>query len=83
VNELSRQNINVERDREMAAARAELLRQAEREGVRPLSFDELLGDPGEGDPEKEDVGNFLALWRAWRGNVNQGGGTDEYQLNTT
>lgn len=45
---------------------AELLRQAERQGVRPLSFDELLGKPGEGDPEKEDVDDFLALRREWR-----------------
>jgi hypothetical protein len=42
---------------------AELLRQAERQGVRPLSFDELLGDPEEGDPEKENVDDFLALRR--------------------
>jgi hypothetical protein len=43
-----------------------LLRQAEAQGVHPLSFDELLGDPEEGDPEKEDVDDFLALRREWR-----------------
>jgi hypothetical protein len=64
---MSRQNINLDREREAAEARAELLRRAEREGLRPLSFDELLGDPSEGDPEKEDVDDFLALRR---GNVN-------------
>jgi hypothetical protein len=30
----------------------------------------LLCDPEEGDPEKEDVDDFLALRREWRGNVN-------------
>ncbi len=40
---------------------AELLRQAKRQGVRPLTFDELLGDPDAGDPEKEDVDEFLRL----------------------
>lgn len=63
---MSQQNINVERERETAEARAELLRRAEREGVRPLSFDEMLGDPDAGDPEKEDVDDFLALRREWR-----------------
>jgi hypothetical protein len=45
---------------------AELLRQAERQGVRPLSFDELLGDLEAGDPEKETIDDFLALRREWR-----------------
>jgi broad specificity phosphatase PhoE len=66
MSEMSQQNINVERERETAEARAELLRRAEREGVRPLSFDEMLGDPDAGDPEKEDVDDFLALRREWR-----------------
>ncbi|MEJ7710507.1 MAG: hypothetical protein WKF84_11725 [Pyrinomonadaceae bacterium] len=40
---------------------AELLRQAATQpGVRALSFNELLGDPEAGDPEKEDVDNFIA-----------------------
>jgi hypothetical protein len=58
---MSRQNINAERESETAEARAELLHIAEEHGVRPLSFDELLGDPEEGDPEKEDVDDFLEL----------------------
>lgn len=45
---------------------AELLREAERQGVRPLSFDELLGDPEAGDDGKENVDDFLALRREWR-----------------
>lgn len=64
---MSRQNINADREGETAEARVELLRIAEEQGVRPLSFDELLGDPEEGDPEKEDVDDFLALRREWRG----------------
>lgn len=52
--------------REAAKARERLLRAAEEEGLRPLSFDELLGDPGEGDRDKEDVDDFLALRREWR-----------------
>ena len=63
---MSRQNINTDREREPAEARAELLRLAAAQGVRPLSFDELLGDPEAGDPEKEDVDDFLALRREWR-----------------
>ncbi|MEJ7710248.1 MAG: hypothetical protein WKF84_10370 [Pyrinomonadaceae bacterium] len=29
-------------------------------GVRPLGFNELLGDPEAGDPEKEDIDDFIA-----------------------
>lgn len=67
---MSRQNVNTDREREAAESRAELLRRAEREGMRPLSFDELLGDPEAGASEKEDVDDFLALRREWRGGVN-------------
>lgn len=63
---MSQQNINADREGETAEARAELLRMAEAQGVRPLSFDELLGDPEEGEPEKEDVDDFLELRREWR-----------------
>ena len=56
-----------DRDKDASEARAELLRLAEAQGLRPLSFDELLGDPEEGDPEKEDVDDFLALRHEWRG----------------
>ena len=52
--------------REAAEARERLLRAAEEEGLRPLNFEELLGDPGAVDPEKEDVDDFLALRRVWR-----------------
>jgi hypothetical protein len=44
----------------------QLLRRAEQQGVRPLSFDELLGDPNAGDPDKENVDEFAALRREWR-----------------
>lgn len=37
-------NINTDREREAGEARAELPRRAEAQGVRPLSFDEMLGD---------------------------------------
>lgn len=63
---MSQQNTNTDRERETAEARAEMLRRAEAHGLRPFSFDELLGDPEEGDPEKEDVDHFLALRREWR-----------------
>lgn len=43
----------------------QLLRQAEKQGVRPLSFDELLGDAKAGDPDKENVDDFTALRREW------------------
>jgi hypothetical protein len=54
-----------DRDKEASEARAELLRLAEAQGVRPLSFDELLGDP-----EEEDVDDFPALRREWRRNMD-------------
>ena len=44
----------------------QLLRRAEQQGVRPLSFDELLGDANAGDPAKEDVNDFAAMRREWR-----------------
>lgn len=53
-------------DHNAGEARAKLLRLAEEQGVRPLSFDEMLGDREAGDPEKEDVDDFLALRREWR-----------------
>ncbi len=43
-----------------------LLREAERQGVRPLSFEEMLGDPHAGDADKEDVDDFLRLRRERR-----------------
>ncbi len=46
--------------------RAELLREAERQGVRPLTFDELRGDAEASDSGKEEVDAFLALRRERR-----------------
>lgn len=54
------------RSRESAEAPAALERRAALEGVRPLSFDKLLGDPEAGDPAKGSVDDFLAMRRAWR-----------------
>jgi broad specificity phosphatase PhoE len=59
-------DLDAERAQETAQARAELLRRAEEQGVRPLSFDELLGEPAAGDTAQEDVDDFLALRREWR-----------------
>jgi hypothetical protein len=53
-------------DQAIAQRRAEMFRRAAAQGVRPLSFDELLGDPEEGDPEKEDVDELVALRREGR-----------------
>jgi hypothetical protein len=41
--------------------REALMREAERQGVRPLAFDELLGDRNANGSDKEDVDAFLAL----------------------
>lgn len=57
---------DADRARESAAALAALERRAAEQGVRPLSFDELLGDPEEGDPAKENVDDFLAMRREMR-----------------
>ncbi len=53
-------------DEAIAQNRAEMFRRAAAQGVRPLSFDELLGDPEAGDPEKEDVDELVALRREGR-----------------
>ena len=45
---------------------AELLRKASEQGIRPLRFDKMLGDAAAGDPEKEDVDDFIAQRREWR-----------------
>ena len=63
---MARRGTDADRERVKAKARAELLRSAEAQGLHPLSFEELLGDPEAGDPEKEDVDDFLALRREWR-----------------
>lgn len=59
-------DIDVERAQEAAQARAELLRRAEAQGVRPLSFEDLLGEQAAGDPAQEDINDFLVLRREWR-----------------
>jgi hypothetical protein len=56
---------NITNDRASEHRAEQLLRQAEKQGVRPLSFDELLGDAKAGDPEKEDVDDFAAMRRKW------------------
>jgi hypothetical protein len=57
---------NITNDTAREQRTEQLLRQAEKQGVHPLSFDELLGNAKEGDPEKEDVNDFAALRREWR-----------------
>ena len=57
---------NITNDTAREQRTEQLLRQAEKQGVRPLSFDELLGDAKTGDPEKEDVDDFATLRREWR-----------------
>ena len=57
---------NITNDTARGQLAEQLLRHAEKQGVRPLSFDELLGDAKTGDPEKEDVDDFAAMRREWR-----------------
>lgn len=57
---------NITNDTAREQRTEQLLRQAEKQGVRPLRFDELLGNAKEGDPEKEDVDDFTAMRREWR-----------------
>jgi hypothetical protein len=59
-------NVDADRARAAAEARARLHRLAAEPGVQPLSFDELFGDEIAGDSDKEDVDDFLALRREWR-----------------
>jgi hypothetical protein len=63
-------NVNTDREREAAEARAKLLSLAEAQGVRPLSFDDLLGEPEPRQAQEEirrEVDDFLALLREIRG----------------
>ena len=60
---MTQPNTSIDRTRERQEA---LLREAERQGVRPLTFDEMLGDPKAGHPDKEDVDDFLRLRRERR-----------------
>jgi hypothetical protein len=57
---------DADRAQAAAQARAELLRRAKAQGVRPLSFDELLGEQAAGAPAQAEVDDFLALRREWR-----------------
>jgi hypothetical protein len=57
---------NITQDTARGQLAQQLLRRAEQQGVRPLSFDELLGDANAGDPAKEDVNDFAAMRREWR-----------------
>jgi hypothetical protein len=52
---------NITQDTARGHLAGQLLRQAEQQDVRPLSFDELLGDAKAGDPAKEDVNAFCGL----------------------
>jgi hypothetical protein len=56
-------NINIEREREAAEARAELLRLAVEQGVKPFDFDAAGGDFW---PEEECTDDFLAWLRSVR-----------------
>jgi hypothetical protein len=65
---MSRQNVNTDRERESAEARAELLRLAREQGVKPFDFDRARGDFW---PESESADDFLA----WLRSVRADGGT--------
>ena len=56
-------NINTDREREAAEARAGLLRLAGEQGVKPFAFDEAGGDFW---PEDESADDFLAWLRSVR-----------------
>jgi hypothetical protein len=56
-------NINTDRGREAAEARAELLRLAEEQGVKPFDFDHAESDFW---PEEESTDEFLAWLRSVR-----------------
>jgi hypothetical protein len=58
-----------EREREAAAARAELMRLAEEQGVKPFNFDEALGEGSDGQTQEEiqrEVDEFLKWLRETR-----------------
>jgi hypothetical protein len=61
-----------DRRRETAEARARLMHMAKQQGVGPLSFEEMLGDPAGADPEKEDVDELLSMLREWRAEPDSG-----------
>jgi hypothetical protein len=57
----------VDRSREIAEARAQLVQLAEQQGVRPVSdASELQGSPTPEDAGNDDVDELLRLLREWR-----------------
>ena len=56
-------NINTDREREAAEARAELMRLAEEQGVKPFDFDQARAEFW---PEEESADDFLAWLRSVR-----------------
>jgi hypothetical protein len=56
-------NIRTDREREAAEARAELIRLAEEQGVKPFDFDEKGSDFW---PEEESTDDFLIWLRSVR-----------------
>lgn len=71
---MSQQNIKQppltpERESEATEARAELLRRAEEQGVKPFDFDAAFGEGSEGEPQEEiqqQVDEFLQMIRETR-----------------
>ena len=62
-------SVTPEREREIAEARAELERLAKEQGVKPLNFDEALGEGSDGQTQEEiqrEVDEFLKLVRKTR-----------------
>jgi hypothetical protein len=57
----------VDRTREIAEARAQLMQSAEQQGVRPIGdASELKGSPPPKDEGNDDVDDLLRLLREWR-----------------
>ncbi len=56
-----------DRAREIAEARASLLRLAEEQGVSPVtSFDDLISEPFPDDEGDDNIDEFLRNLREWR-----------------
>jgi len=61
---LNQPPLTPEREREIAEARAELLRLAKEQGAKPAeTFEELLGDGG---PEDETANDMIRTIYGWR-----------------
>lgn len=65
----------VDRSREIAEARVQLMQLAEQQGVRPVSdASDLQGSPTPEDAGNDDVDSLLGLLREWRDeDLAQGG----------